>query len=126
MKDYQRTERRLLPALLLGAAVSAAAMGASSMLFAVLIKKQILSEDMLRIWTIVICAVGTVMGCLTAQAGARRARLPICLGCCAMTLALLAILRMILGVNGNWTCHTALTAAVCAVGCALFGAGRGS
>ncbi len=127
MKNTMRTSgaRGLIRALLLGAAASVTVMAAACILCALLIKNQIVPEEGSRILAVAICVLGTIPGCMAAQSLLGRARLPVSLGTCALTLALLALIRALMRTGSAAAWHPALAASLCAVGCAFAGAGRG-
>ena len=125
MKNRKAELAAPLKGVLLGLLVGLAILAGGCALAAACIGAQKLPESALRYCAWAICTLGAAGGSIAAQKLARRARLPVSLGTCALTLVLLALIRALLRTGSDAVWHPALAAVLCAVGCAFAGAGRG-
>ena len=117
----ETTVKSVLIGLFIGLAVMSVGCAAA----AYCIHREILPERALRYLAWGACAAGTAAACLTAQAGARKARLPVCMTCGALLVTVLLTVRLLLpdAPPAQWTCAAIVGAA--ALVSALAGAGRG-
>ncbi len=117
--------KRLLRALGLGAGTSLLMIAAGCCLFALLMIKGLLRQEAAGWCAIAICAAGTIAGCTVSQKIARRGPLPVSLGTTAITMLILAAIRMLAHTGSAAVWNNAVVMSVCAAAAALIGAGRG-
>lgn len=127
MKRQQRTQPAvaLVKAIMQGTAIGLVVMLVLCIAAAFILNQGILPIESACYLSAVVCAIGTGIGCFTAQRKSVCGKLPTSLGCAAGILAFMGIGRLILNTEQEGSWRNLLIVAAAAALTALFGAGKG-